>query len=146
MKFSDTTKYKDIMGLPHPVSEYFARMPSANRAAIFSPFAALTGYDDLIRETARVTDEWVELHEDRIQELDGRLRMLRDWQGEPPEVTVTYFVPDARKAGGKYVSCTGVVMRYDAIAGTLTMRDGTVVRISSIVGGEGAIFDEVSCS
>lgn len=143
MRFPDTSQYNDIIGLPHRVSSRYPRMPLADRAAQFSPFAALTGHGALIEETERLTDDWAAPHEDRIEELNGRLQMLRDWVGEPPDVTITYFQPDARKAGGSYISCTGCVARYDPIGGSLTMKDGTSIAIQTIVEIEGQVFDPI---
>ena len=93
-------KYQDIINLPHHVSKTHPQMPLYDRAAQFSPFAALTGYEDAIRETARLTDNWVQLSEDKKQELDEKLRQLIADRERTESVTIIYFQPDDRKEGG----------------------------------------------
>ena len=125
-------KYDDIINLPHPSSKRFPRMPLQERAAQFSPFAALTGYDDAIRETARLTDRRVELDESRRLELDAALRDLGARLEARPEVLVTYFLPDARKEGGQYVHVSGRLKKIDAVSRTLLLEDGTRIRIDDV--------------
>ncbi len=125
-------KYDDIINLPHPSSKRFPRMPLQERAAQFSPFAALTGYDDTIRETARLTDRRVELDESRRLELDAALRDLGARLEARPEVLVTYFLPDARKEGGQYVHVSGRLKKIDAVSRTLLLEDGTRIRIDDV--------------
>jgi len=116
----DSHKYDDILYLPHHVSSVHPQMSLQNRAAQFSPFAALTGYDDQAREAARLTDEKIELSESMKALLDDKLRMI---QGQleagtdtsPPLITVTFFKPDTRKEGGEYVTFTGEVKKLDTI-------------------------------
>ena len=101
MKKQDKEKnYEDIINLPHHVSPVHPPMPLSDRAAQFAPFAALTGYGDVIKETARQTDRKPELTEEEKQELDYKLQMAVSLPGEKPAVTITYFVPDKKKAGG----------------------------------------------
>ena len=101
MKKQDKKKnYEDIINLPHYVSPVHPPMPLSDRAAQFAPFAALTGYGDVIKETARQTDRKPELTEEEKQELDYKLQMAVSLPGEKPAVTITYFVPDKKKAGG----------------------------------------------
>ena len=92
--------YDDIINLPHPTSTKHPRMPMSDRAAIFSPFAALTGHAAAIQETARLTDQRMELDEDTRAELDRRQAVLLKYIAEQPEVTVIWFQPDERKDGG----------------------------------------------
>ena len=125
-------KYDDIINLPHPSSKRFPRMPLQERAAQFSPFAALTGYDDAIRETARLTDRRIELDESRRLELDAALRDLGARLEARPEVLVTYFLPDARKQGGQYVHVSGRLKKIDAVSRTLLLEDGTRIRIDDV--------------
>lgn len=134
--------YGDIIDLPHPVSQRHAQMPKINRAAQFSPFAALTGYDDLIRETARYTDRQIELDENAIRELDQKLTFLIE--AEPTlAATFTYFVPDSKKAGGSYQEHTGRITKYDSIGQTVTI-DGTLtVPIPNIIQIESDAFPDV---
>lgn len=106
-------QYDDIIDLPHHVSSAHARMPIANRAAQFSPFQALTGYEDAVDETARLTEQRIELDESAKAALDEKLKIILDRIGEHPVVTITYFQPDERRAGGAYVTVTGAVKKID---------------------------------
>ena len=106
-------KYKDMLHMPHPVSASHPRMSLQDRAAQFSPFAALTGYEDALRETARLTDRFMELDEDRKQEIDRQIYYLQQHTEDPPVVRITYFIPDSKKDGGRYESLEGVVRKID---------------------------------
>ena len=121
--------YDDIIDLPHPTSERHPRMPMANRAAMFSPFAALSGYDDAVKETARLTDGKIELTEEEKANLDARLQLL-----EPGiAASFTYFQPDSRKQGGAYVTASGEVKRIDGIAREIILMDGRRIPIDDIL-------------
>ena len=124
--------YEDIIHLPHHQSKVHPRMPVSARAAQFAPFAALTGYEDAVEETARLTEERIELTEEAKAMIDQKLQYLRDHLDEHPEVTLTYFVPDSRKAGGAYVTVRGVLKATDQMAGTITLLDRTVIPIKDI--------------
>ncbi|MCD7835513.1 MAG: YolD-like family protein [Lachnospiraceae bacterium] len=129
--------YDDIINLPNPTSQNHPRMPLRDRAAQFSPFAALTGYNAAIEETARLTDERQEPDEDVLAELDEQLNIIST--ATERTVTITYFVPDGRKSGGAYVSKSGVVKRIDRYEHALIMDDNTVIpvdRISKIYDGK----------
>ncbi|MGI6265142.1 MAG: hypothetical protein ACOYJY_06745, partial [Acutalibacteraceae bacterium] len=91
---NDEHKYDDMIDRPHPVSPTRKRMSAVERAAQFSPFAALTGYEAVVAESARRTDQRIELTEESKLALDERLRMLADAAGDGPTAAVTYFVPD----------------------------------------------------
>lgn len=130
---SDENKYDDILYLPHPVSARHPQMPLADRAAQFSPFAALTGHEAAIRETARLTKERVELDESRKEILDERLQMIRENLSEKPEVTFTYFQPDERKSGGAYLTVTGRVKKMDGYERRILLEDGTVVPLEELI-------------
>ena len=106
----------------------------SDRAAQFSPFAALTGYGDAIDETARLTDARIELSEEERAELDYKQQHLSTL--DSPMVTVTYFVPDSRKSGGAYVTHTGVLKRVDEIEREMVFGDGTRVEMDEVVGIE----------
>lgn len=106
-------KYKDMLHLPHPVSTSHPPMPLQDRAAQFSPFAALTGYDDALRETARLTDRFIELDEDRKQEIDRQIFYLQQHPEEAVPVKITYFIPDDKKTGGSYTAIEGYVRKID---------------------------------
>ena len=124
--------YEDIINLPHPVSKNHPQMPLEDRAAQFAPFAALTGHDAAIKETARVTDERLELSEEAIAQLNDKLNQIRDAIGTEQRFSITYFVPDGKKSGGAYVTCTGSVKKIDEYEKTLWMEDGTVIAIEEL--------------
>lgn len=105
--------YEDIINLPHHISKTRPQMSMIDRAAQFSPFAALTGYDAAIQETGRLTDEKIDLGEEAKTVLDRKQRYLSDMISVQPEITVTYFLPDERKSGGTYLSVTGKLKRID---------------------------------
>ena len=128
----DNSRYDDIIDMPHHVSRSRPHMSNYDRAAQFSPFAALTGYDDCIREAARMTDSRSSLDEDEIALLDARLQYIDAHIGDIPPVTVTYFKPDKLKAGGEYVTVRLDIRFIDRIGGRLVARDGTVVPINDI--------------
>lgn len=128
-------KYKDIINLPHHVSETRPRMTRRERAAQFLPFAALTGYDEAVRESARRTREKIELAEDAREALD---RALRRAVSEGAEVDVTYFVPDGRKSGGEYVTARGRIKRVDPVVGVLFLSGGEQIALEDILSVDGA--------
>ena len=134
-------KYDDIIDLPHHVSETHPPMSRADRAAQFSPFAALTGYDAAVRETARVTERRIELDEGVKAELNARLNCILEHLSEHPQVSLTYFVPEEKKSGGAYRTGTGAVRKLDSVAKTLTLADGTVVPMEEMVHVEGNPFE-----
>ncbi len=121
--------YDDIIDLPHPTSERHPRMPMANRAAMFSPFAALTGYDAAVKETARLTDAKVDLTEEEKSILDAKLQLLVPGES----VAITYFQPDAMKQGGAYVTASGEIKRVDGAAREIVLTDGRRIPIDDIL-------------
>ncbi len=123
-------QYDDIINLPHPVSARRAGMSALDRAAQFSPFSALTGYEDVIEETGRLTDFAPELTDSSIQRINEKLMELSEQ--ENPAVTVTWFQPDKYKAGGSYQTKKGRVKRVDAYNQTLLLTDGTEIPLSYI--------------
>jgi len=108
-------------------------MPIADRAAIFSPFAALTGHADAIAEAARLTEEKIEPAEDLKQQLDRKLRILDEAIDEQPEITVTWFRPDERKSGGSYVTTTGRLKKIDGIEQVMVLTDGNRLPLDDIL-------------
>ena len=135
-------QYDDIIRLPHPDSPKHPRMSLYDRAAQFSPFAALTGYAGVIRETARLTDRKIELDETMLTALNERYRLLLSVLDTEPEVEITYFVPDERKSGGAYRTVSGVVKKADEFTRRLTMTDGTVIPMEDVLMLDGAIFGQ----
>lgn len=126
-------KYDDIINLPHHVSSTRPHMPMLDRAAQFQPFRALSGYEDAVQETARLTDEKIDLTEDEKAILDERLQKLADEITRQPKVTLTYFRPDKKKAGGAYVTVTGHLKKIDDFEGTLILTGGARILIEDIL-------------
>ena len=135
-----TGPYDDIIHLPHPTSSKHPRMPIADRAAIFSPFAALAGHSAAMAETARLTNQKAELDEDARAELDRRQAVLLEQIGQQPEITVTWFQPDERKDGGAYVTTTGRLKKIDEIERVLVLTDGTRIPLEDVAGLESNCF------
>ena len=129
-------QYDDIIDMPHHVSEKHPQMPLSDRAVQFSPFAALTGYDAAIVETARLTDQKRELTEERKQEISLQLSALQARIKTDPSIMVVYYEADARKEGGAYKTVTGSVKKIDPLAGILELTDGTVIPFDDIFGLE----------
>ena len=126
------TPYDDIIHLPHHVSRNHPQMPLRDRAAQFAPFAALTGYEAAVGETARLTAERRELSSQEAAELNRRLTELAARLPDHPEVTIEYFVPDDRKAGGAYATVTGRMRHISVSERLLVMEDGTVILLDDI--------------
>ena len=124
--------YDDIKHLTRPQYDNLHPMSMHDRAAQFSPFAALVGYDDAVTETARLTDSKAELTEDEMSELNANLNRLLDRLDEQPEISVTYFVPDEKKSGGKYVEKVGVVRIYDEYSQELVFTDGVRIAVADM--------------
>lgn len=136
-------KYDDIINLPHHVSKKHPQMSLHDRAAQFSPFAALTGHKAAINETARLTDEKQILSEDVIVKLNEQLNLIKENISTNPIVTITYFVPDDRKSGGAYISNTGVVKKINEYNHTVILTDKTVIPIEQISEIQSDIFSEI---
>lgn len=139
----DRGPYDDIIELSRPVSTVHPAMPVADRAAQFMPFAALTGFEDAIGETGRLTHERMELEEDVIEGLDGKLQYLKERIGDHPEISVTYFKPDTRKPGGSYGTDTGRVKKIDLYEHILVMEDSTEIPMKEVVDIEGDVFSDL---
>lgn len=137
---SKSNKYDKIINLPHHVSSTRPHMSMIDRAAQFSPFAALTGYDAAVKETARLAEQKIELDEYEKVALDQRILLLQDHLKDFPEVTITYFVPDERKDGGKYVSITGAVKKIDTYEKQIVLLDKSKIPIENILNMDGEVF------
>ena len=129
--------YDDIINLPHHQSKNHPHMLMHDRAAQFAPFAALTGYDDAIKEARRLTDSKPELDENQLEELDQKLADLMSRIEEHPEVVVTYFEPDDKKEGGAYVTCVGKIKKIDGYKRRLIFEDSKDINIDNIKEMEG---------
>ena len=125
-------RYDEIINLPHHVSTTRPQMPLSDRAAQFAPFAALTGYEPAIKDTGRLTNERLELDEEALAALDRKYQRLMDTLDDTPEVTIIYFQPDERKAGGQYVSATGTVKKVDTFGRRILLQDGTRIPLDSV--------------
>ncbi|MEA5014857.1 MAG: hypothetical protein VB099_09880 [Candidatus Limiplasma sp.] len=138
-----TGKYDDIIHLPHHVSKKHPPMAIADRAAQFSPFAALTGHASAIAETARLTDTRIELDETAKIALSDRLQIILDRLKEHPQIQITYFQPDVKKEGGAYITAAGTVKKIDGYERVVVMTDGTAIPINEIIGIDGRIFETI---
>jgi len=127
-------KYSDIINLPHHVSKKHPQMSIEARAAQFAPFAALTGYGDAVKETARLTSERIEINDEVKEILNNKLRIIQKEINNSPKVTVTYFIPDLKKKGGKYVTITGNVKKIDQYKHIIILQDYTEILITEIIG------------
>lgn len=133
-------KYDDIIHLPHPTSKKHPRMSAWNRAAQFSPFAALTGHGEAIRETERLTDTFTELLEDQKAQLDEQLQLLREHLSFRPSVEITFFQPDDKKSGGSYLTVQGQVKKLDNDSRRILFADGTAVALEQICAIQSELF------
>lgn len=133
-------RYGDIINLSHPEPQTRPRMAMENRAAQFSPFAALTGYDDATREEARLVDIKQELSEDMKDMIDAKLAIIEQHIKEQPNVAITYFLPDDKKAGGRYMTVSGNVKKLDGIERALLLTDGTKIPIEDVRHIDGNLF------
>lgn len=125
--------YDDMIDMPHHVSSVHPQMRMEERAAQFSPFAALTGYGAVIKETARQTAPRLELSENSQEEIKRKLDHLAEHIHERPEVSITYFQADQKKEGGAYVTASGTIKRLDDIEGILKLEDGICIEIEDII-------------
>lgn len=134
-------QYEDIINLPHHVSTTRPQMPMSDRAAQFSPFAALTGYDAAIKETG--PDTKIELDDEELHNLNLKFQFLVEHLEDEPEVAVTYFKADERKAGGAYLEATGIVKKLDDFERLITMQDGTKIPMDDILTIESDAFSSL---
>lgn len=135
--------YSDIINNPHHKSKVRKRMSPLNRAAQFAPFAALTGYDSAISESARLTTDKLELDEKSNEILNCKLNLLKEFLSDQPEITVTYFAPDPQKSGGAYVDYTGNIRLIDEYEQVIIMTDRTKISINQIYNISCKMFDVI---
>ena len=133
-------QYNDIINLPHHVSKTRRQMSMLDRAAQFSPFAALTGYDAAIKETGRLTDEKINLSEEEKEALDRKQQILLEKLADHPALTVTFFVPDEKKLGGAYVTKSGNLKKIDEFERLMQLTDGTKIPLNDVVKIESELF------
>ena len=132
--------YEDIVNLPPHISKKHPQPSMMDRAARFAPFAAITGYEEMVLEEARVTEERIDLDEGTLSLLNEKLNMIQEFLDEEPEVTITYFEPDKKKYGGAYVSIAGVVKRIDEYEHLVILTDGKKILIEDIYAIESDLF------
>lgn len=135
-----TDQYDDIIHLPHHISSTRPRMSAIDRAAQFSPFAALTGYDTSIKESARLTDARIELDDSQKEEIGEKLRLVTGQLDA--EIKITYFLPDTKKTGGKYVLAAGAVKKVDEYERMIIMGDGKQIPIDEVIDVDCVAFGE----
>ena len=132
--------YDDIINLPHHVSSTRPQMSMIDRAAQFSPFAALTGYDAAIKETGRLTDEKIELDEEALSNLNMKFQILFEKLDEQPDIAITYFKPDETKSGGAYLTTTDKIKKIDEYERIITTANGTKIPMDDVISLESEIF------
>ena len=133
-------KYKQIIDLPYHGSVSHPKMDRVDRAAQFSPFSALVGYDDIIDETNRFTEEQFDFGEEDKKILDEKLRLICEHEKERPTVSVTYFIPDEKKEGGAYLTLQGQVKELDAVSRTLVFTGGQKLPLDDLLQIESPLF------
>ena len=139
----ETKNYDDIIGLERPVSPTRQRMSMHDRAAQFAPFAALTGYDGVIEETARLTEDEDAASDESTAILDRKLRLLNDIAGEHPYVEITYFIPDDRKSGGKYETVYGYLKMIDSNEKCIILMDRRTISFNRIRSLDSTAFNDM---
>lgn len=125
--------YEDIINLPHYEPKYHKRMSAYQRASQFAPFAALTGYDDEVKETARLTNEKIILSEDSMDVISDKIIYINNIIKTKPLITITYFVKDNKKKGGKYITISKNIKRIDEVYNIIYMTDGSKINIDDII-------------
>lgn len=136
----EQNSYEDIIDLPHHVSSTRPQMPMRDRAAQFSPFAALTGYGEAVEEEQRITEEERILEEPEKEILDAKLQILMSRLADHPQVTITYFQKDARKDGGSYLTVTGRLSKIDTYRKALVLESGERIPSASVYDISSALF------
>lgn len=139
---NDEHKYDDIINLEHHVSKTHKQMSIEERSAQFAPFAALTGYEDEVKETERITERMIEITEDIRNILDEKIRLIQNKIAEQPNVTITYFVPDINKQGGKYQTINGIIKKIDNYEKKLILASNTEIFIKDIIEISSNIFKQ----
>ena len=140
MKLKYEHNYDEIINLPHHVSKKHPPMSLYARSAQFAPFAALTGYEDAVRETARETTERIDIDDEIKSILDGKIQILTEQIKKKPEVSITYFLHDLRKDGGAYITVDGIIKKIDTYNQNIILADNTEIPINEIIDISGEIF------
>lgn len=135
-------QYDDIINLPHHISKKHPQMSLYARSAQFAPFTALTGYEEAVKETARETNERIDIEDELKSILDGKLQIILEQIKNHPEISITYFIADSKKNGGEYVTVTGLVKKVDLYNQYIYLIDNTEIPINEIIDISGDIFKE----
>lgn len=135
--------YEDIINLPHHISSKHPQMSIEARSAQFTPFSALSGYDDAVKETERRTESRLEIDEESKNRLNNKLNIILNNIKHNPKITFTYFVYDQKKSGGKYITTTGKVKKVNIIEQYITLMDKTQIPINEIINMKGDIFSNI---
>ena len=135
-------KYDAIIDMEYPFPTHRKRMSMVNRGAQFAPFAALTGYDSAVVETARLTDKRIDLSNEQIDKINQHLNIIQDLLPDCPKVFITYFVPDEKKEGGKYITEECDIRRIDEYEHKVILKDKRKIIINDIIEITGNLFDE----
>ena len=133
-------QYDDIINLPHHISKKHPQMSLYARSAQFAPFTALTGYEEAVKETARETNERIDIEDELKSILDGKLQIILEQIKNHPEISITYFIADSKKNGGEYVTVTGLVKKVDLYNQYIYLIDNTEIPINEIIDISGDIF------
>lgn len=136
-------KYKNIINLPHHVSKKHPQMSIYERSAQFAPFSALTGYEDIIKEEGRLTDDRIEINEEERAILDFKLNSLIKKIDEMPSVSITYFIPDEMKSGGKYTTVNVRIKKIDLLEQVIVTEDGTYISAGDIIDMQSDILTDI---
>lgn len=126
-------RYDDIINMEHHVSEKHPRMKKEKRAAQFSPFAALTGYEEIVKETARTTQSKPEISDDEKTEIDSVLKYALDHRAERPKIRITYFKEDGKKSGGSVETVFGIIRKVDVLGRKVLLEDGLKISIDDLL-------------
>lgn len=134
--------YDDIINLNRPISKH-KHMTIEERSAQFAPFAALVGYDNAVKETARLTENKIELNDEQQDMLNFKLRYLYDNINNKNEVTITHFVKDNKKVGGKYINTTGIIKQIDSVQENIKLNNNVIIYMNDIINITGDIFNDI---
>lgn len=140
MNMKYVRQYDDIINLPHHISKKHPQMSLYARSAQFAPFAALTGYEEAVKENARETNERIDIEDELKSILDGKLQIILEQIKNHPEISITYFIADTKKDGGEYVTVTGLVKKVDLYNQYIYLVDNTEIPINEIIDISGDIF------
>ena len=134
------SRYDDMINLPHYEFKNHKRMSIESRSAQFAPFSALTGYEDEVKETARFTDRRIEIDEGLKEIINNKLQYALENKDLNPDITFTYFIPDGKKNGGKYIDKTGQIKKIDDIAGYIILKDKEKIKLDDVINVTGEIY------